>query len=541
MQGVGRHAALEVALENLSTSSQIDPADIVVVARYLASSPECRSAVVRELREASEHVKITIVHQFFKHPDEGTHRTSFDQEVTSELLESWFSISLNQFAHPPTGRFGARGGDHQQQIQTFTFGSTQCFLYMTQEKRRLLDSLVGLLADDAVLTTDRTSPPGALADLTPLWLKDRTRDPADHYVCDTPVVDFESFFTTYDATTRAALGVTFRESTCELGFVVNGDGLRYHRDRLVNQYESLSSQTSLSSLDRTRVVQDLSLVDWEMQDGTFSGTVFVHPSGDRYIFVIEPGDAISLLFAERVQLPGPAMMPYHCALPVQDSYGGITVGEAKGKRLSCLMRAVADAAEVDRLVDVAIPGDIHERKEFGGEYRFSSGMRIEKRRAPDSSLVDAGPSVFDAEQGCQVTRLSRRSNAHLLDSLDIRSATGVYRVLKNGDGFSRLGDVLPMIDELSIVVINRSLNTPQPETSYPLTVHLSHLGSPVLQLLELRHSQTVLVPAVAQDSLYLSPTAPIFHRSAPLDAFYPTMPLSSRIFAVVDVIVFDRT
>ena len=527
------------AVGNLRSSDQPDPSDVTIVVEHAKISPDLRQTIIDDLREAREEVKVTIVQRFFTHPVEGTHHTDFDQEVVSDLLAGWFGISLDQSASRPGGRFGQDSATRQAQIQTFAFGSTQFFLYMTSEKRRVLDSLTGLLGDDAVLTTDRTSPPSTLAELTPLWLKEQGRDPADYYVRGTPAVGFDSFYASYAAAVRSALGVTFREPSRELGFVVNGDGLRYHRDRLVNQYHLLA-RAPRSVIESTRVVQDLSVVDWDMQDGTFSGTVFAHPLGDRYIFALEPGDATSLFFTECVQLPGPMMMPYHCALPVQDSFAGSTTGEATGKRFSCLMRGLADAAEVDSLTRAAVPVDINERATALGGFQFPNGMRIMQLDAPGCSFAGADASYYDSEQGCLVTRASLLANTRLLDYLGVRSAIGIYRLTKHGDGFSGILDVLPVIGAHGIVVINRSVHTPQPGTSFPLAVRLAETATPVLQLIQMSHGQVLSVPAATLTSAYLSPTAPIFHRSAPLDSFYRTVLRTSRMSTVVDVIVVEE-
>lgn len=537
---VSSATGLAAAVESLASRSQPNPADIAIVAQHLAASDSVRRAVITDLDGASDDVKIALIHRFFHHPEKGTHGTTFDEDIVSDLLGGWFDITLDSSAARPAGRFGQDPDESALPIQTFCIGHTQFFVYMTSEKRRVLDSMVGLLGDHAVLTTDRTSPPSTLAELTPLWLKEPKRDPVDYYICDSPTVDFETFFAAYEAAIRSAFGINIRETSRELGFVLNGDGLRYHRDRLVNQYDVLSGVTA-PERERTRVVQDLSLVDWDMQDGTFSGTVFVHPLGDRYAFLLEPGCATSLFFTEPVHLPGPTMMPLHCALPVQDSFPGSTAGEATGKRFSCLVRGVADRAEVDRLAAAAVPVDIHERRPVAGGFEFPSGMRIEQRGAPECSSTGAGDSEYDAEQGCLVTRLSPRVTAALLDHLGILSGADVYRLTKHGDGFSGVRDVLPMIGDRDIVVVNRSPRTPQPGTSFPLTKRLSGPASPVLQLIELRLDQVLTVPSAALDSLYLSPTALIFHRSAPVDAFHPVASRSARMSTILDVVVDPRT
>ncbi len=502
----------------------------------MAASPESRSALISHLSDAREDVKVTIIQQFFAHPDKATHRTTFDQAVVSELLKGWFSISLGDYAGRPGGRFSRADSTRPTRIQTFSFGPTQFFLCMTAEKRGVLDSLVSLLARDAVLTTDSTSPPCVVAEVTPLWLKEQRREPTDYYIGATPAVDFGSFYTSYSAAVRDAVGVTVQRQSRELALIMNGDGLRYHRDRLVNQYDAVA-RLAPAAIESTRLVQDLSLIDWDMQDGTFSGTVFVHPLGDRYIFLLEPGHATSVFFSERPQLPGPMMMPYHCALPVQDSFAGSSVGESKGKRFSCLIRGTADGAEVDRLACAAVPAGINARTAVPGGFRFPNGMHIEQCAVPDSSLVGSDASQYRVEQGCLVTRMSSRANSRLLDELGIRSFAGVYRLSRHGDGFSEMSELLPLANVRHIVVINRSINTPQTGVSYPLAVRLAELDSPVLQLVELPHGNALWIPTAVLKDLYLAPTSPMLHRSAPLDSFYPTASRTTRMTCILDVIL----
>jgi len=527
---------LSAAVERLASQRQPRPADIAVVAQNLAASDSLRRAVIADLDGASDDVKVALIQRFFRHPEKGTHGTTFDEQVVSDLLEGWFGIELDPSAARPVGRFGQDHDVSARPVQTFSIGYTQFFLYMTGEKRRVLDSMASLLSDHAVLTTDRTSPPSTLAELTPLWLKEPRRDSVDHYIGDPPALGFEAVFAWYETAIRAAVGVTIREASREVGFVLNGDGLRYHRDRLVNQYDALSRMAA-DEHERTRVVQDLSLLDWDMQDGTYSGTIFVHPLGDRYLFLLEPGCSTSIFFAEPVQLPGPMMMPLHCALPVEDSFPGSSVGEARGKRFSCLVRGIADSAELDALAAAAMSIDIHERRLVADGFEFPSGVRIRQCEAPECSPTDAADGRYDAEQGCIVTRLPQEATAALLAHLRMPSVAEVYRLTKHGDGFTGVRDVLPTIGDRTVGVLNRSQRTPQPGTSFPLTMRLSGPASPVLQLIELRLDQLLTAPSEALDSLYLSPTTPILHRSAPLDAFYPVASRSPRMSTILDVIV----
>lgn len=529
-------AGVTTAVRNLLSSDHPDPADIAIISQCMVASPEARSVLIKDLSGVREDAKVTIVQQFFAHPDQSSHRTTFDQAVVSELLRCWFGISLDDYSGCPGGRFSQSDSVRPERIQTFSFGPTQFFLYMTARKRRVLDSLVSLLARDAVLTTDSTSPPCAVAEVTPLWLKEQRHAPADYYIDAPPAVDFGSFFTSYAAAVRDAVGVAVQRQSRELALIMNGDGLRYHRDRLVNQYDAVA-RLPLADVASTRLVQDLSLIDWDMQDGTYSGTVFVHPLGDRYIFLLEPGQATSVFFSEHPQLPGPMMLPYHCALPVQDSFADSSVGESKGKRFSCLVRGTADAAEVDRLARVAVPADINTRISIPGGFRFPNGMRIEQRAVSDSLSTDSDASEYRTEQGCLVTRMSSRANSRMLDELGIRSPIGVYRLTRNGDGFAEISGLLPVAGANHIVVINRSMNTPQAGVSYPLAVRLAELDAAVLQLVELPHGNALRIPVGNLENLYLTPTSPMLHRSAPLDSFYPTASRTARMTCIVDVIL----
>ena len=98
----------------------------------------------------------------------------------------------------------------------------------------------------------------------------------------------------------------WRSLQTEMGSAIAGTGSLI--SRYLNPWEKSRLSTDWCRSSRCSI---------GMQVGTVSGTAADHPNGDRYLFVLQPGEASRYLLQREARLPGP-MMPYHCALPVID-------------------------------------------------------------------------------------------------------------------------------------------------------------------------------------------------------------------------------
>lgn len=499
-------------------------------------------STIRALHRLSDDVKILIIQQYFQHAQTGSHKTEFDQITVSRLLSSWFGITLEWCRDASATKCGQSqipplpGRSGWPTTCRLEFGDTEIFLYMSEKKRSIANGLVRSVARDAVLTTDTTSPPCEIAEFVPLWLQDRNRETDEYYINETDDHPIASYFDAQETSVREELGVDIHERSTEIAIIANGHALRFHRDRLVSQYAYL--QQAERPPNSYRLVQDLTLIDWDMQSDTISGTLFDHPNSDRYLFCLHPGEVVGLFFSESVRFPGPMMMPYHCALPVMDNSARRTVGSAKGKRLSALVRGLADAEQLSRLRRRSSQLVVNELLD-GSSRTYVNGVRVLHDPSLPQTLITP-IAVINNDEGLSIVELRPDTNLGLLHAALRESADGarLFRVEKHGDGFSELQESIPQFSHAErVVLVNRSRYVPESDVSYPLALDFTQRNQPWVQMFRLATGSSVELPVSERELVRLVPPDEILHRSALLDSFYPTSKSQDRMVNAVDVIV----
>lgn len=523
-----------------SAAATVDPREI---AQRLRNGSE--KGLVKELGKLPDDIKVSIVQQFFRHVEEGTHTTEFDGRMVPTLLSEWFGIELAEepgaaaAADSPAGT-GLPGRPPHPDVCHVDFGGTDVFFHMSAVGAQAAGELVEAIATDAVLSVAKTSPPCEMAEVVPLWLQDRGRPAADYYLSGRTDHPVAAYFDRVADEVRTELGVEMAERSTEMAIVANGDALRFHRDRLVNQYAHLAGTGA--DTGSYRLVQQLSLIDWDMQPGTVSGTVLDHPGGDRFILPLSPGEVTGFFFSEPVRLPGPMMMPYHCALPVFDRSAEFTVGPARGKRLSALVRGLAPGAQITRLRERSVELSLDAPAEAGAARTYGSG--IEVRAADGLPPTHPVPVAVPAnDEGLSVVELSAEHNADLLRAVVPGKTAGarLYRVEKHGEGFSSLARAIPDIPAAArLFLVSRARNETGSRTVFPLTLDHTVRNRPWLQLLPLQEDAIVTVPAAAFDLVHITPPDELLHRSALLDSFYPATSVGKRVGITLDLVVIPR-
>ncbi|AKH82882.1 hypothetical protein AA958_12280 [Streptomyces sp. CNQ-509] len=544
---------LDAALRRLSQPEGASPdelrADLDAVVHHLRSAHAngIRAAQASSFDILSENVKVLILQQFFHHSQAGSHQTDYDREMVVQLLSDWFSIKIDEspFAEENAANSTTRmhPGRSGAEPVTLTFGDTEICLIMSDEVCSAAHELVRSVTHDAVLTTDATSPPCELAEFVPLWLKDRSREARDLYIDNAagsgPDHPIARYFTSIE-TALATAGVRLLEGSTEMAIIANGDGLRYHRDRLVNQYARL--ENAPETRGTYEVIQYLTLIDWDMQPECMSGTALDHPNGDRYLFALWPGEVVGLFFSEPAQFPGPMMMPYHCALPVFDRSAARTTGTAKGKRFSALVRGIAKTDQVRALREGAQRIAVNEvREEHEGVRRYANGVSVRTPESlPETALVPvAAPDRVS--EGLSLVELDAEANRELASHACVGDTGGVrlFRLEKHGEGFSDLATAMREFvgPDTEISVINRSHRGGQSETCYPVAFDATQQGLPWIQLCRAQPGTVFTVPPAARDALRMPPTDDILHRPALLDSFHSLSSARPRLALVVDVFV----
>ena len=485
-------------------------------------------------------IKALIIQQAFRHVQHGTHKTQFDHEFVASLLYEWFEIRLDPSRQPPKSvQLGPLPGRHNDPtIHMLPFGDTSMYLHLDQSQYRAARALVTTIARDAVLTADATSPPCELMEFVPLWLREPNRPASDHYITG-EADDFGAYFTAQLETLRTVLGVNVQWPSRELAIIANSDALRFHRDRMVNQYSRLEDIDPYGN--NYQLIQQLTLADWDMQAGTFSGTLIEHPDGDRYIFILEPGEVVGLLFSERPRFPGPMMMPYHCALPVLDRHADMTVGAAKGKRVSALVRGAAPARNLESLAIRSHPMDLGAATVEGEDRIYDSGMRVRPAikeipgvrplRWLDGSRE--GISILECEQD-EITQTLINRWPSLREG-----PTSTYRIEKVGGGFSNLSVIVPLWDTAEVaVVVNWSRWIPGHGLCHPIAIDRTKSGRPWLHLVRMQFGDAVMIPCPMRPLISVTPAEELLHRDSVLDSFRDRPVLQPRMTIALDVILF---
>jgi hypothetical protein len=482
----------------------------------------------------SSDEKMAIIQHFFRQNVQGSHAVTFDAEIVGRLLRSWFGIDP---ASRPTetaeaGATVSTIGRTAGQVHHCPFGKTDLFLYMTADKPELSRGFVNAVTQEAILTTEATSPPCEMVEFVPLWMRRQSAE--GRFTIDPDVPSpFDTYFTRLLAIVADALGVEVECPSTEMSLIVNGDGLRYHRDRMSNQFAVLAASTGT---DEDYLVQDLTLIDWDMQAGTVSGTMIEHENGDRYLLTLYPGETVGLFFAERPELPGPMMMPFHCAIPVLDRSFRSSCGMSKGKRVSSVTRGIAPASAIDRLRVTAAPLSA-EMVESPLQCAYPRGVADEGAIWQESVLTPV--AIIDNDEGLSIVELCSSGNRQLIAEAlgdDHAETTRVLRIVKSSEGFSSLLEALPEFGTAtSVIIINRADSSSQRD--YPLAIDDRVQGRPWIQFPRCVARSAVRVPIAARDKLLVTPNEEIFHRSAPLDAFLTTAPLTERSPIILDVIL----
>jgi hypothetical protein len=494
--------------------------------------------LVEDLRRLPDELKVAVVQRFFQHVEEGSHATSFDRRTVSRLLAAWFGIRLDP-GRPAAGagRSAPPGRAGHPEVCHVDFGGTDLFLHLSPEAERAAADLVETVATDAVLSVATTSPPCELAEFVPRWLQDRGRPAPDYYLSGRADHPLAGYFDRVTEAVRAELGVTMEERSTEMAIVANADALRYHRDRLVNQYARLAAGGADPAA--YRVVQELTLIDWDMQPGTFSGTVLDHPGGDRFVLLLDPGEVAGFFFSEPVRMPGPMMMPYHCALPVLDRSAARTVGPAKGKRLSALVRGLAPGEQIEALRGRATGLALDASSAGGPVRRCAAGIEASAVAGLPATRL-APLAVPENDEGLSVVELDAARNAELLDAVapGAGQRARLFRVEKHGEGFSSLARALPGLSGRSrLVLVDRSAPGEGSGRAFPLTLDRTTGGLPWLHLPALPENAVVRVPGAAAGLVHLTPPDELLHRSALLDSFHPATRLGGRPRVALDVVV----
>ncbi|MDA1056327.1 MAG: hypothetical protein O3A58_00670 [Proteobacteria bacterium] len=342
------------------------------------------------------------------------------------------------------------------------------------------------------------------------------------------------------------LSLNFKGVSREINFVINQDAHKYHQDHSATQFKYLTHLSKEEAI-RTNIVQDLTLVDWDMSEGTFSGTVFQDSeSFDRYIFPLFPKDILGMVFTQspkylsRDAHPSyniPTIFPYHAVLSPIDYSGSQTPGSSKGKRISTVVRGVVPKSEVDDLASktttLKLNRPITQNENQYSNRNYSNGMTgstLNKTELNEiSSILRAvyNVQIVDDKENTVTFEIkdtdtcealfkivSRFFSSNYSDSSEVR----IFIANKMDGGFSSMNCMnLGIQNNSSVFILNLS-DVPEGYDYFHIAQDFTKQGFPWIQLYHFPPYLAYQLSGESLKKLSLTPLEEILFREAKADS-----------------------
>ena len=404
--------------------------------------------------------------------------------IKTTIIRSVFlilSIAASPLSGESTALPGRLGSDG---VQWLELGNTDVFFYMTPEKNQLIQKIVEEInLEKLSLTVDINDYDCFTTEISATASK--YPDPIDFQNDSAIYADpqgndvLNSFSSSLCQVISDQLGLNMGGVSREINFVVNQDAHKFHQDQSTKQFTFLTEKDPQSP--PCTIIQDLTLVDWDMSADTLSATVLQDPHSDeRFLLSLFPKESVGMLFAQsphyltREAHPSylvPTIFPYHAVLSPIDRKGGKTAGSSKGKRLSTVVRGVVLEKEIDALKARCKPLSLNRPSFVNETWRYPDGM-IAKTISVDGSAFFAafeqGPVLkYPDRENVEIYEINASPQSFMVHQLalqfgiDLSSIEKVrlIRVIKRDSGFSAFNEMnLPIQQESKIILLNSSIS-----------------------------------------------------------------------------------
>jgi len=439
----------------------------------------------------------------------------------------------------------------REEISFAEFGKCKIFFYMTKEKDELCRNFIDHVNEDMCLTLGQAALPCPTREILVQAIKYPERDPVGTEL-------LRKYAEQTHMIAEDALGLSITGHSWYMNLNLNWEALKIHQDRFVEQYAFMEKE-SLNPSDWT-LVQDLTLIDWQMAENTLAGTMVQDgENGDRYILVVFPKEVVGTFYTENAVLtsrdkkqfyPGHITMPPHSTIAPMDYVAGCTCGSAKGKRMSTITRGIAKRDEVDQLIEVTQQIDINRRQvEMEGSkinYVYSDGAVIKSLLNKAHSLNRNHGMFFNDIQNIQIESVPIKDNSYISDDIreqfhiDNQKVAKIYLLTKRDGGFSSLGELgFDFPDQCRIIAVNFS-SVPDGYRHFHLAQDWTHSGRPWIQLYDLPPGMAMEIPPKLFKKLSLTPAEELLYRSEVSDRNDPTFSKTMPAFkSQIALFVFE--
>jgi hypothetical protein len=432
---------------------------------------------------------------------------------------------------------------------------------MTPEKDAIARQLIKDLNEKLKLTVDVTSPPCPVSEISAMATK--FPDPLGYDTQNQPKYTDpigQAILNRYAENVKEIIekqfSMTLEGLSREMSLNLNYDALKLHQDHFTKQYAYLSHL--LPPIPMYILFQDLTLIDWQMAQGTFSATMVQDgENGDRFLMVLFPGEVVGKIYTEPMVYHGPDIVPTypgpitfspHSAIPPILLYSNWTVGSWKGSRVSTSTRAVVKKEEIDNLCESATYLPINRPtieidKEGRISYRYTNGVMLKEYSILPSLSLSKPVNRFPDQEAVTIYEVDpQESHGHfnsILEELGIEgSIKGIFQLVKRDTGFSRFGEMdLDISSDDQVVVLNRSI-LPEGYQPFNIAEDCTISGMPWIQLYHFPTNMAMIVSGEILKKMALTPIEELIYRDHKLDAKDASMPrLMPKIISALEVIV----
>lgn len=468
-------------------------------------------------------------------------------------------IEVNQ-ANSLPGRLGSKG------VFRADFGTMNIYFYMTKEKVELARQMIYDVNENmvhAIITSELDYP---VIEASPLATKcpdPLAYDSQGHPVYADPqgTQILQEHATKVKTIMEQVFDFKLKACSHNMSLIVNQDAMKYHQDQLQREYQYIAEHPK--PIPKYTLVQDLTIFDWQMYEGTLSATVIQPPhTQDRYLVVLFPQEVVGAVYTEPAiyvdphtppEYPGAKTLPPHTPIAPIDLYPDVSPGSDKGKRLSVVVRGVVPTEEMNKIQEEtpSLPMNLpvaSEDSQGAKCYSYQNGILI--RALPESipHLETKWKYKLPDSQGVEIQMTKPNQNPNYVQAImkmfQIECPLEqviVRHLTKKEGGFSRL-DLMDLgyDDESQVVIVNRS-EMPEKYHYLNLADMSFEKGLPWIQLYNLPPQMALLATKEALKHMALTSVEEVLYR----DPFYDislkeASVLNKKIVSRFDLFIFKK-
>lgn len=453
------------------------------------------------------------------------------------------------------------------QVSSFDFtpkmakiGETEFLFYMTREKYQASKDLVKSLNDKKLLLVVEmyedpyyTTEISAIASICPDNMYGMGVDPLGNQVLDQyaqKVIDIA----------KKDLSIEIEASSREINLIVSQDAHKFHQDQFKRQYDYLNAHHN--TLPESKIIHDLTLIDWNMSKGTISGTLLQDTGGDRLLVALFPESVVGIITAEPPVypennlppvFPGAKTLPYHAVLSPVDFWGEQTSGSSKGQRISTVVRGIVRGDAFGMIRDEAIsltPYRAVQEVDPSGTttLKYENGLVLKEFNGSNTVDLSWNYKMPDQEN-LEILKTDPKANKKIIEAMfTLFDITGVAvedvqvrHLIKKDGGFSRIDLLnLDLPADYQVVLLNNS-TLPADYKYYNISEDLTGKGYPWIHLYQFQPQMAMLLDKEMFQRLSLTPLEELIYRHEIIDnQQIDGIKMMPKIATRIDIFAFPK-